>query len=51
MIVSGSASQALAATLARELEESLAAVEYDRFPDGELLTAVLDWPTPTRTGQ
>jgi len=40
MIVSGSASQALAATLARELEESLAAVEYDRFPDGELLTAV-----------
>ncbi|MFB1065607.1 ribose-phosphate diphosphokinase [Natrinema sp. H-ect4] len=40
MIVSGSASQALAATLARELEESLAAVEYDRFPDGELLAAV-----------
>ncbi|QLG49852.1 ribose-phosphate diphosphokinase [Natrinema halophilum] len=40
MIVSGSASQALAAALARELEEPLAAVEYDRFPDGELLTAV-----------
>ncbi|QCC58906.1 ribose-phosphate diphosphokinase [Natrinema thermotolerans] len=39
MIVSGSASQALAAALARELEESLAAVEYDRFPDGELLAA------------
>ncbi|WP_254521685.1 ribose-phosphate diphosphokinase [Natrinema caseinilyticum] len=40
MIVSGSASQALAAALARELEEPLAAVEYDRFPDGELLAAV-----------
>ncbi|OLZ42445.1 ribose-phosphate pyrophosphokinase [Natrinema saccharevitans] len=39
MIVSGSASQALAAALARELEEPLAAVEYDRFPDGELLAA------------
>lgn len=40
MIISGSASQSLAATLARELEEPLAAVEYDRFPDGELLAAV-----------
>ncbi|ELY65465.1 ribose-phosphate diphosphokinase [Natrinema versiforme] len=40
MIVSGSASQALAAALARHLEEPLAAVEYDRFPDGELLAAV-----------
>ncbi|MFC4540700.1 ribose-phosphate diphosphokinase [Halosolutus amylolyticus] len=40
MIVSGSASQALAAALARELEEPLAAVEYDRFPDGELLASV-----------
>ncbi|AGB30025.1 ribose-phosphate pyrophosphokinase [Natrinema pellirubrum DSM 15624] len=39
MIVSGSTSQALAAALARELEEPLAAVEYDRFPDGELLAA------------
>ncbi|SEW26823.1 ribose-phosphate diphosphokinase [Natrinema salifodinae] len=39
MIVSGSASQALAAALARELEEPLAAVDYDRFPDGELLAA------------
>ncbi|WP_137291097.1 ribose-phosphate diphosphokinase [Natronorubrum halophilum] len=39
-IVSGSASQALAAGLARELEEPLAAVEYDRFPDGELLASV-----------
>lgn len=40
MIVSGSASQSLAAALARELEEPLADVEYDRFPDGELLAAV-----------
>ncbi|TMT85176.1 ribose-phosphate diphosphokinase [Haloterrigena sp. H1] len=39
MIVSGSTSQALAAALARELKEPLAAVEYDRFPDGELLAA------------
>ena len=42
MIVSGSASQALAAALARELEEPLATVDYDRFPDGELLAAVPD---------
>jgi ribose-phosphate pyrophosphokinase len=42
MIVSGSASQALATALARELEEPLAAVEYDRFPDGELLAAAPD---------
>ncbi len=40
MIISGSASQSLAAALARDLEEPLAAVEYDRFPDGELLAAV-----------
>ncbi len=40
MIVAGSASQALAAELARELEEPLADVAYDRFPDGELLAAV-----------
>ena len=39
-IVGGSASQVLAAALARELEEPLAPVEYDRFPDGELLAAV-----------
>ncbi len=42
MIVSGSASQALAAALAHELAEPLATVEYDRFPDGELLAAVPD---------
>ncbi len=48
MIVSGSASQTLAAALSAELEEPLAAVEYDRFPDGELLAAVPDFrPTPT----
>jgi ribose-phosphate pyrophosphokinase len=39
MIVPGPTSQALAATLADELDEPLAAVEYDRFPDGEKLTA------------
>ena len=43
MIVSGSASQTLATALARELEEPLAAVEYDRFPDGEVLAAVPDF--------
>ncbi|ARS89313.1 ribose-phosphate diphosphokinase [Natrarchaeobaculum aegyptiacum] len=42
MIVSGSASQSLAAELARELEEPLAAVDYDRFPDGELLASIPD---------
>ncbi len=39
MIVPGSTSQALAADLAAELDAELAAVEYDRFPDGELLAA------------
>ncbi len=43
MIVSGSASQTLAAALAAELGEELAPVEYDRFPDGELLAAVPDF--------
>ncbi|ELY55112.1 ribose-phosphate diphosphokinase [Natronolimnohabitans innermongolicus] len=42
-IVSGSASQALAAALADELEVPLAGVEYDRFPDGELLAAAPDF--------
>ncbi|THE63275.1 ribose-phosphate diphosphokinase [Salinadaptatus halalkaliphilus] len=42
MIVSGSTSQALAGALARELEEPLATTSYDRFPDGELLTAAPD---------
>ena len=40
MIVSGSTSQTLAASLARELEEPLADVVYDRFPDGELRASV-----------
>ncbi|MGQ4556442.1 ribose-phosphate diphosphokinase [Halobellus sp. GM3] len=40
MIVPGASSQALAAALADELGEPLAAVEYDRFPDGETLAAV-----------
>jgi ribose-phosphate pyrophosphokinase len=39
MIVSGSTAQSLAAALAAELDEELAPVEYDRFPDGELLAA------------
>ena len=40
MIVSGSTSQRLAASLSRELDEPLADVAYDRYPDGELLAAV-----------
>ncbi len=43
MIVSGSASQTLAAALAAELGEELALVEYDRFPDGELLAALSEF--------
>jgi ribose-phosphate pyrophosphokinase len=42
MILSGSASQALAASLAAETGEDLAAVEYERFPDGELLVRAPD---------
>jgi len=40
MILSGSSSQGLAAALAAELGESLADVEYERFPDGERLVRV-----------
>ena len=40
MIVPGASSQALAAALAAELGEPLAAVTYDRFPDGETYAAV-----------
>ncbi len=43
MIVSGSASQSLGASLARVLEEPLTAATYDRFPDGETLAAVPDF--------
>ncbi|WP_299235901.1 ribose-phosphate diphosphokinase [Natronomonas sp.] len=42
MIVPGSASQELAAALAAELDEPLAAVEYDWFADGETLVRVPD---------
>jgi ribose-phosphate pyrophosphokinase len=42
MIVPGSDSQALAAALAAETGEPLAVVEYDRFPDGELLVELPD---------
>jgi ribose-phosphate pyrophosphokinase len=40
MIVSGSATQTLAAALADVTGESLAGVEYDRFPDGEGIVRV-----------
>jgi ribose-phosphate pyrophosphokinase len=40
MIVPGSGSQALAAELTAVTDQALAAVSYDRFPDGELLAAV-----------
>ncbi|WP_440007036.1 ribose-phosphate diphosphokinase [Halomicrococcus sp. SG-WS-1] len=39
MILSGSASQSLAAALADELDEPLASVAYRKFPDGELLAS------------
>jgi len=42
MIVPGSTSQALAARLARALDEPLAPVSYDRFPDGELRRGIGD---------
>jgi ribose-phosphate pyrophosphokinase len=40
MIVPGSESQALGAALAAETGDSLAAVDYERFPDGELMASV-----------
>jgi ribose-phosphate pyrophosphokinase len=40
MIVSGSTSQSLAAELAAVTDLDLAAVEFDRFPDGEVQAAV-----------
>jgi len=42
MIVPGSTSQTLAAELARLLDEPLAPVSYDRFPDGELRPQIGD---------
>ena len=43
MIVPGSSSQQLAATLAAETGRALATPTYDRFPDGEGLAAVPDF--------
>lgn len=40
MILSGSASQALATALASALDEPIVPLDYDRFPDGELLVQV-----------
>ncbi|MEF8790632.1 MAG: ribose-phosphate diphosphokinase [Haloarculaceae archaeon] len=45
MILPGSASQSLGAALAADLDERLAAVEYDRFADGELVARIAD-PEP-----
>ncbi|MFB6140900.1 MAG: ribose-phosphate diphosphokinase [Halosimplex sp.] len=45
MIVSGSTSQAFAAALADATGRELAAVEYDRFPDGELQVTLADFET------
>ena len=47
MIVPGSASQEIAASLAAALDEPLAAVEYERFADGEQLVRV---PAPGSGG-
>ncbi|KAB1186928.1 MULTISPECIES: ribose-phosphate diphosphokinase [Haloferax] len=49
MLVPGASSQALTAALASELGEPLAAVEYDRFPDGETLAAVPGFDADTAT--
>lgn len=40
MIIPGSASQSVAVALARELDEPLIPVTYDRFPDGERLVTL-----------
>lgn len=42
MIVSGSTSQTLAARLASDLDEPLATVEFERFPDGEFKVQLAD---------
>ncbi|WP_435348131.1 ribose-phosphate diphosphokinase [Haloarchaeobius sp. HRN-SO-5] len=42
MILPGSASQSLAAELAAELGEDLAPVEFERFPDGEVMARIGD---------
>jgi ribose-phosphate pyrophosphokinase len=43
MIVSGSTAQAFAAALADATGRDLAAVEYERFPDGELQASLADF--------
>jgi len=47
MILPGSTSQSLAAELAARLDEPLAPVSFDRFPDGEVLAQIGD-VTPDR---
>ncbi|WP_439027831.1 ribose-phosphate diphosphokinase [Haloarchaeobius sp. DT45] len=42
MILPGSGSQSLAAELAAELGEELAPVEFERFPDGEVMARIGD---------
>ncbi len=42
MIISGSASQSLAASVAAATDRPLAPVSFERFPDDELLTTVAD---------
>lgn len=42
MIISGSASQSIAARVAAATDRPLAPVSFEHFPDGELLTAVAD---------
>jgi ribose-phosphate pyrophosphokinase len=44
MIVPGSASQSFAAALADATGEALCRVEYERFPDGEVLVELADTP-------
>lgn len=44
MIIPGSASQSLAATLAEETGLGLANVDHERFPDGELLVELTEQP-------
>lgn len=40
MILSGSASQSVAIALGEHIDETVAPVRYERFPDGELMTSV-----------
>jgi ribose-phosphate pyrophosphokinase len=42
MILSGRNSQSIAAAVARELDEPLAPVEFERFPDGERMARIGD---------